>query len=90
MSDLVETLREQAAEIASVEISVWGNTMSDAADEIKRLRAELETERTCNESLQVALTNLRAFYPPACGADRLIAEALTANAAQTSDRGEEE
>mgnify|MGYP001164736786 CR=1 FL=1 len=64
--------------------------LADAAEEIECLRAELATERTCNESLQVALTNLRAFYPPACGADRLIAEALTANAAQTSDRGEEE
>ena len=41
MSDLVETLRFQSAEISSAGIAGWGNTMADAADEIDRLRAEL-------------------------------------------------
>lgn len=46
--------------------------------ERNRLRAELSAERTCKESLLVALKNLRAFYPPACGADTLIAAVIEA------------
>ena len=45
--------------------------------ERNRLRAELSAERTCKESLLVALKNLRAFYPPACGADTLIAAVIS-------------
>ena len=36
--DLIRRLREQAGEIASSGHAGWGNTMTDAADEIERLR----------------------------------------------------
>ena len=41
MNWLTVLLRKQAAEIAAAEHDGWGNTMSDAADEIERLRAAL-------------------------------------------------
>lgn len=42
MSELINTLREQAAEIAKEGHNGWGNTMTAAADELSRLRARVE------------------------------------------------
>ncbi len=43
MTDLVERLRIAAIEIAAENHYGWGNTCTDAADEIERLRAQVET-----------------------------------------------
>ncbi len=42
MTDLVERLRIAAIEIAAENHYGWGNTCTDAADEIERLRAQVE------------------------------------------------
>ena len=39
--DLIHRLREQAAEIAQEGHAGWGNTMTSAAEEIERLRADI-------------------------------------------------
>jgi hypothetical protein len=41
MGDLIERLRQQAAEIASAGHNGWGNTMTEAADELARKDAEI-------------------------------------------------
>lgn len=41
MTDHVQTLRDQAIEIAAEHHAGWGNTMTWAADEIERLRGAL-------------------------------------------------
>jgi len=58
MSELVETLRFQSAEISSVGIAGWGNTMADAADEINRLRAELAELRRFRKAIMDYDSNL--------------------------------
>lgn len=44
MTDIVETLRKQARDIAKQGVNGWGNTMQFAADEIEALRAKLDTQ----------------------------------------------
>jgi hypothetical protein len=45
MKNLIETLRNQAVEIAKEGHAGWGNTMSCAADAIEKLDAEGERGR---------------------------------------------
>lgn len=38
--ELAKLLRKQSTEISQAGLAGWGNTMSDAADEIERLHSE--------------------------------------------------
>ena len=59
MSDIVELLHKQAAEIAAAGRNGWGNTMADAADEIERLCKKL------NAALVVCRSAARVVDSPA-------------------------
>jgi len=61
MSDLTDDLRKAATQIAAAEHDGWGNTCSDAADEIDRLTAERDALReqvAVLESLLVDADNI--------------------------------
>lgn len=54
---LVKLLRSQANEIADSDHNGWGNTMTDAADEIERLHAELAEFRRLVIAIKTGVTN---------------------------------
>ena len=63
MKNLIETLRNQAVEIAKEGHAGWGNTMSCAADEIEKLDAEGARGRKTMEAMEkIAKARLEDDY----------------------------
>ena len=58
--DLPALLRQEAAVIAREGINGWGNMMTSAADEIVRLRAEIERWRDSNRRLRTEMEHQAA------------------------------
>lgn len=61
MKNLIETLRNQAVEIAKEGHSGWGNTMSCAADAIEKLDAEGARGRRAIESIKKISKEYNSF-----------------------------
>ena len=73
MSDLVERLRIAAIEIAAENHYGWGNTCTDAADEIERLQAQLDARRNIDRYVTFVLAG-REDADIQSEADRVVAE----------------